>query len=844
MIISLNWLKKYVDIKIPTDELVKLIGARLVEVEEVIDLSPKYNGIKIVEVRTAEKIAGSDHLSKCQIWDGREEIQVVCGAPNVRAGMLAVWLAPGVTLPATYNQEPLVLAKRKIMGVESNGMLAAMDELDLGADHGGIIEINPDDAQPGDDFAEKFGLNDTLLDIENKSLTHRPDTFGMIGFAREVAGILGQSAGDYLNNPDKNDHFAKLPYGNKSDLSVRIDDPELCSRYQAVILDNFDEKPAKYLNETITLLAKSGMRTISPIVDVTNYLMLLTGQPLHAFDYDKLVAVGRKKEAGDGQKLAPDSGLQTSESAEIIVRAAKNGEKLELLDGRTIEMTDSDIVITSNNVPVALAGAMGGRNTDIDESTRRIVVESATFNLYNLRGTQFRHGIFSEAITRFTKGQPPALTDPVIDECTRILTEQHGMKIVGAKIDAYPRKVENPTIDITLDQINGLLGTNFTYLEFEKTLTNIGYKIWCDCGAKEKCPCEIVHVQAPWWRTDIHIPEDIIEDVGRINGYDNITPTLPMRDFTAVQPDPMTTLKQRIRETLASFGANEVLTYSFISEELLKKVGQDPKNSYKIVNSISPELQYFRQQIVPNLLEKSYQNLRAGFDNFALFEINQIYRKELGLTDEKVPKYYNNLALILADKNSKNNFYDAKKYLVELGKKLGIEWTFREIDWDLPNYENYFEPKRSAAIELNGIPVGICGEIRDPVCANLKIPAHTSGFEISLDDFLEILPQNPVNYQPIARYQGTSRDLTFQVQCDVKFDAVENLVKEILDALPENFITEITPIDIFAPDEKSRNITLRIDFADRQKTIDTKFVAKVIDDIAKRAAKKLNAKII
>ncbi|GHU07278.1 hypothetical protein FACS189431_1560 [Alphaproteobacteria bacterium] len=208
MIISLNWLKKYVDIDVPTEELVELIGARLVEVEEIVDIRKKYEGIKIVEVKSAEKIADSDHLTLCKIWDGANEHQVVCGAPNVRVGMLAVWLPAGVTVPSTFgDDEPFVLDKRKLRGYESNGMLAAMDELDFGTDHSGIVEVDPNmichpahaasqdldrKVQPGDDFAKVFGLDDVLLDIENKSLTHRPDCFGIIGFAREVAGILGQ----------------------------------------------------------------------------------------------------------------------------------------------------------------------------------------------------------------------------------------------------------------------------------------------------------------------------------------------------------------------------------------------------------------------------------------------------------------------------------------------------------------------------------------------------------------------------------------------------------------------------------------------------------------------------
>ncbi|MDR1300400.1 MAG: hypothetical protein LBK50_01690 [Candidatus Nomurabacteria bacterium] len=192
MIISLNWLKKYVNIDIPTDELVKLIGARLVEVEATNDISEKYKGITVVEVRECGRIEGSDHLNRCMIWDGKNEVQVVCGANNVRAGMLAAWLPPGAVPPETFDSEPLVLEKRKLMGVESNGMLASMRELCLGDDHSGIVEINPDDAKAGDDFAAVFGLKDVLLDIENKSLTHRPDCFGIVGFAREVAGILGQ----------------------------------------------------------------------------------------------------------------------------------------------------------------------------------------------------------------------------------------------------------------------------------------------------------------------------------------------------------------------------------------------------------------------------------------------------------------------------------------------------------------------------------------------------------------------------------------------------------------------------------------------------------------------------
>ena len=323
MLISLNWLKKYVKIPVSDEELIRLIGARLVEVEGVIDESHKYDGIKIVRVETAEKIEGT-HLTLCMVNDGSAELtQVLCGAPNVREGMLAAWIAPGATVPASVHEDaPFVIGTRKMLGkYDSHGMLAAPDELDLGDLHDGIAEIDPEMAKPGDKFADIFELNDKILEIENKSLTHRPDTFGLIGFAREVAGILGQK----FEEPE-----VKTELETTGDIKIEVDE-NVCGRYTAVVLEKHGEIKKKYLSLQDAYLAKAGMRPIDPIVDATNYLMLLTGQPLHAFDYDKFVAVGGAKEP------------------KIIVRLAKNGEKLTLLDGKDIELNENDIVITSNN---------------------------------------------------------------------------------------------------------------------------------------------------------------------------------------------------------------------------------------------------------------------------------------------------------------------------------------------------------------------------------------------------------------------------------------------------------------------------------------------------------------
>jgi phenylalanyl-tRNA synthetase beta chain len=614
---------------------------------------------------------------------------------------------------------------------------------------------------------------------------------------------------------------------NQVKLQVEIKDAKLCPRYQAVVMELPKRQPDNYLLPMQTFIARSGMRSIDRVVDITNELMLLTGQPLHAFDYDKLVQVG---------------GLDT---AKIIVRAAKKGEKLELLDSKTIEMDDGDIVITSNDVPVALAGAMGGMNTAIDKNTKRIVLESATFNLYNLRGTQFRHGIFSEAITRFTKGQPPALTEPVIRKAVEVYAEYCGARAISEVADAYPEKIENLPIDITAKQVNDLLGTNLTYLEIEKILTNIGYEFWCDRGAESACDCEVVHVKAPYWRTDIHIPEDVIEDIGRINGFDGIKPTLPRRDFAAVNLDAMAQLKDKIRNSLAAAGANEVLTYSFVHGNLLQKVGQDPDNSYKIVNSISPDLQYYRQSLTPSLLDKAYVNLKAGYESFALFEINKVHQKKWGQNDENVPIEKTKLALTLLDKQQSGAaYYQAKKYLDNILVQLGIKAKFVPLLQDNAT-DTPFDIKRRAKVEeaKTGQVLGVIGEYKTSVRKAFKLPEQTAGFELILDAILEFAhAERATDYRPLGKYPSVERDLTFQVSSDLEYVELENLIRKTLDETKLQF--ELASLSIYqGDDQKHKNISFRLTFASYDKTLTGDEIASIIKQIAE-AAPDLKAKVV
>ncbi|MCL2444727.1 phenylalanine--tRNA ligase subunit beta [Candidatus Saccharibacteria bacterium] len=885
MIVSLNWLKEYVDIDVSVEELGVLIGARLVEIEGKEDWAEKYAGVVIVKVVECEGVEGSDHLSLCRVDDGgvvegmeRGEdglVKVVCGAPNAKAGMMAVWLPPGVVVPETWgDDEPFVLEARKLRGHVSNGMLASMKELGLGEEHDGIVDLGSSTRASetqedlvGRGFAERFGLDDVLLDVENKSLTHRPDCFGVVGFAREVAGILGKKfetpewlqlsetksafakstqAGisESLDDVDpaegKLRHYSSSNQDQKTDvaklakldsastelLAVKIIDSRLCPRYQAVVLEAGEVKEGRRdgLSEEELKLVKAGMRVIDPIVDLTNYLMLLIGQPLHAFDYDKLVEVG---------------GLDVPK---IIVRAAKDGEEIELLDGRTVKCDTNDILITSNDVPVALAGAMGCANTVIDEGTKRIIVESATFSLYNLRRTQMKHGIFSEAITRFTKGQPAELTDPVVREFVRRM-EGMGYEVVSEVVDCYPVRQENPVIEVSVEEVNGLLGTDYSWRAMEETLRNVEFEVWCECGEEGKCKCEKVNVRAPYWRTDVRIREDVIEEVGRLLGYDSVPMGLPMREFRAVRRDELGELKARIRGVLSSGGANEVLTYGFVHGDLIRKAGQDVENSYQLTNSISPELEYLRQSIVPSLLEKAQMNLKAGYEKFGLFEMNRVSPKHFGVNEEGVPVEKNKLAMVVVDRKGDGAYYEAKKYVEFLMRKLGVKVEFVAMKEKLAATSAPFEMKRTAEVRsLDGEILGIVGEFTGGVRRAFKLSEGVAGFELGVDVLLPLVSSLEGQYRKMSRYQGVERDLTVRVSAEVEYGEILKAVEGVLAGKGLEF--EVEPVSIWQGEDLStKNVSLRLKFASFDGTLGKEEISEVMDSVVD-GMKKVGAEVV
>ena len=827
MIISVNWLKKFVPDLPEIDKLSKLIGARLVEIESIENLNEKYKDVIIARVISAKKVEGSDHLNLCKIDDGgkrdgveRDEngfIQVVCGAPNVREGLFVAWLPPKAIVPETFGGENFQLSARKLMGNMSNGMIASLRELGLGDEHDGILEISPEafdnGLQAGDSFAEKFELNDYLLEVENKSLTHRPDCFGIIGFAREVAGILGQKfvEPDFIKQSD----FG-FEINNSESITIEAQDSEICERYTAAIFDISDILKNPNLTLEKTYLLRSGMRPIDVITDLANELMLETGQPLHTFDFDKLAEING------------------GENVKMTVRKAFENEELELLDGRKIKMSQNDIVIATGKNgenAVALAGAMGGKSTEIDENTMRILVESATFNLYNLRNTQMRHGIFSEAITRFTKGVPEMMSRKVLDLFGAQLLALGGKslsEIADSKGDFYYNKSE---ISVSKDKINQILGTNFSSEEIQKTLENVGI-----LTKNDNSEAFVV----PFWRNDLHIEEDLIEEVGRLNGYDNIKLQLPKRTFRAVKKAKIDLLQSEIREILVSSGANEILTYTFVHGDLLKKAGQDPKNAYKIVNSISPELQYYRQTLTPSLLSKVNQNIRAGFSEFAIFEMNKITEKTLGLNEENVPLEQKKLAFVYTKNKGENAFFEAKNYAEFLFKKLGLKVEFVKFDLSKSPLSTEFEPKRSALIQVSNSEgekiLGVIGEFKKKIQKSLKLPESTAGFELDLGILLENTERTSVKIKDFSKFQSVERDISINVDESRQFAEIFDIFKDISNEF-KGVEIETLPIDIFNNGDGTKNISIRFKITPFEKTLNGDEIRDIMQKIEEKAVK-------
>lgn len=847
MKVSLNHIKSYIDFELPpVDDLVDRINRQLGGVEEVIDLGARYRDARIVTIASAQKHPDADRLSVCLVDDGgvvekvpRDEdglIQVVCGAPNVRGGMTAVWLPPQSIVPASADDdEPFVLSARELRGVLSQGMLAAPDELAIGEGHDGILEITeydlPAGVTYGDDligrrFSEVFGLNDTIIDIENKMFTHRPDLFGQLGVAREISAILGgvtspdqTAANTHFENPDEYWKTPELKTVDKLDLEVFNQATDLVPRLMFVAMDNVKVGPSPLWLQCA--LVAMGSKPINNIVDTTNYIMLQTAQPTHAYDYDKIV----------GHKIG--------------ARQANDGEKVKLLNGKDYQLTANDIVIADGNGVVGLGGVMGGSDSQVDENTQNIILEVATFDMYAVRKSAMRHGLFTDALTRFNKGQSPLQNDRIvsmlIDKISSLSGATQASKVHDEPTGKWDQveSVHNPIIT-TPDFINERLGINLTADQIGNLLRRVNITSLPDEADAEK-----LVLTAPFWRTDIELPEDIVEEVGRLYDFGKLPRELPIRSIAPTAQDQMVGLKRNIRQVLSTAGANEVLTYSFIHSKLIEQSGQSVDRAYQLSNALSPDLHYLRLSLQPSILDKVYGNIREGYDEFALFEIGTSHDKT-SLGDDKLPHESDRLAFIYTNKQTPTSspYYSAKRALDYLAGEINLSLGYQNTAIDDDQISPMFEPKRRAAIldKPTGQQIGVIGEYSAKVKKAYKLPEASAGFEIKLDAIADSLSSTH-DYQPLSRYPSAERDVCFKLADDIEYQTLVDEVESHIDQSAVRY--EISPVDIYQADgDTTKNITVRIKLTPLEQTLSGSEIDQIVNGASIQVCQKLQAEIV
>ncbi|HEX5395081.1 MAG TPA: phenylalanine--tRNA ligase subunit beta [Candidatus Saccharimonadales bacterium] len=835
MKVSTNWINSITEQYrtsanlIPADinELVEIIGAQLGAVDEVTDTAKKYKGIIVVKVVSSAKHPNADKLSVCLVDDGKAVkgvkrdkdglVEIVCGAPNVKAGMLAAWIPPGNAVPSSIDKDPFVLEAREIRGVVSNGMLASAQELDIGDDHSGIVEIDKP-AQPGDSFSELYRMDDHIIDIENKMFTHRPDCFGMLGIARELAGIQHKS----FKSPPWYIENAMAPASRARDdhnLTVKNEVPKVVPRFCALVI-----KDVKVGSSPLWLrasLSRLGVKPINNIVDMTNFYMLLTAQPLHAYDYDKV------------------------KTGMIGVRNSKKGEELKLLGGKTVKLGSGAIVITDGNKPIGLGGVMGGQDTEVDMNTKAIILECASFDMNATRRTAMAYGLFTDAATRFSKNQSPRQNLAVISKAAEEIMKLAGGRVSGKIIDDkhYAAKVIN--VKLSESFINGRLGLALAAKEIKRILENVEFKVAASGG--------IITVTVPFWRTDISIAEDVVEEVGRLYGYHKLPVVLPARNLKPAPEDKLLSYKDRLRGVLRSAGANEVLSYSFVHGSLLEKAGQNPSDAYQLANALSPELQYYRLSLTPSLLENINPNIKSGFDDFAIFEIGKGHNRQHSSDGkESVPAEFQMLSLVVTSRQKKIKssgapYFQARALLGYLAAENGINLELRDFKKEEPYpVMKPFDHKRSAQVwdADSKMPLGTVGEFKPSVLGNFKLPEFTAGFELSVDGLLAA--SKPPQYQPLNRFPALEQDICLRAPANLSYQRLSGFLAGELQkqSAGYGYGFAVSPLDIFSKpgDTKHKQTTWRINLWHPDRTLTTREVNKLFDKIAQNAEKELGAK--
>ena len=796
MKVPLKWLKDYVDIDIPVDELAGKLTLAGLEVSGIQIIGGSWDKVIVGRILAVDPHPNADRLRLATVDLGNRQITVVCGAPNLVVNDNIAFALVGANLIDGHSGVIEELKPAKIRGVVSEGMICAEKELGISDQYEGILVL-PQEYEVGRPLADYLG--DVIMDID--ITPNRADCLSVMGIAREVAAITGNP----FRMPD-------LVYaeGNKEAgayASVEIKDPDLCPRYCAGIVDGITIGPSPLWMQD--RLAACGARPINNIVDVTNYVMLEFGQPLHAFDYRDI----------RGHK--------------IIVRRAADGEIMYTLDEVERKFSGNILLITDAERAVAVAGIMGGLSSEVRDSTTIVLIESANFSQAAIhRGSQ-ELKLGSEASARFEKGLNPELAMMAVKRATQLMAQLGGGKAAKDIIDVYPGKKERKPIPLSEGDIKRTLGMTISENNIRKSLESLG--LHCTKGNKGT-----ILVDVPWWRNDINITADLVEEVARATGYENIPVSMLSSPLPTGESAPAVAFRRNLQDILVGCGFQEIITYPLTSLEVLGKLSTGPEmpapEPHKIANAMSMELEYLRTSLRTGILSVLSRNQRNRENNIRLFEIAKIFLprpKDLpaeneilcALIDTVVPEMYWQSAPAPVD------FYFVKGIVETLLARFGIKADY------LFGNDVTLSPAKNADIVVDSMKIGVIGEVHPAVlmCFDIAEPAFL--FELDVDKLL-VLASKPLVYKAVTKYPGTTRDIAVLLDAGVTYQKVVDIIKGF------SLVSDNQLFDLYVGEqipEGKKSIAFRLIYQAADRTLTDEEVDKVQKRILERLSKELGA---
>lgn len=806
MLVPVEWLKEYTDLNVSTDEFCEKMIMSGSNLETCTMLGEGISGVVVGKLVAIERHPDAQKLSVCQVdTGGKELLQIVCGAQNIFEGALVPVALDGSTIPGPLHGQSkkpggVTIHKGALRGVESMGMICAASELGyedkvIPVSHRDGVWILPEGLTPGQDVVDALGLASQVVDFE--ITPNRPDCLSMIGMARE-------SAATFKGNLRYPETKCANESGKASDhISVSINRPDLCSRYAARIVTDVKIGPSPFWIQKRLMYA--GMRPINNIVDITNYVMLEFGQPIHAFDIREIT------------------------TKNIVVDTASKGETFVTLDGNERKMDDAMLMIKDGGKSVAIAGVMGGLTSGIMEDTTTILVESANFNGDNIRATSKRLGLRTEASSRFEKGIDPNLCETAANRVCRLIEELGAGTVVGGVVDAYPQVSLPVTVGVRVKRVNDVLGINLTADEMRDIFLRLemGAELTDDsCYADPSChDCAVLKVTPPTVRQDLLEEVDFIEEVARLYGYDRLPVTLPKGNSRSTMSREES-LRRLTTQTLCGLGANEIQTYSFVSPKGVDNIGiaEDSweRNFAVLRNPLGEENAVMRTILTPAMMETLGRNFSRSIDSVKAFEIGKTFSKNL-IDPEGLPDEQDALAIGCYGKDM--DFFVLKGMIVELLRILGIhDLTFE------PEFEyGVYHPGRCARISYQGEELGIMGEIHPDVADRFDIGVRCYCAEFLFDAVLRHA-RTEASYSPLPKYPSTSRDIALLVDEEQSVGEMEKLIKsnggEILE--------QVKLFDIYRGSQVSegkKSVAFTLTYRDLNKTLTEEEVAVVHERI-------------